>query len=207
MRSRFFAFTLIEILIVVAIILVLASLIVPKILPVQQKVLRASCARNVKSLLAAIHTYSALYVGQWKIKKGELANEAYGSLFQKEGWNDLSQLVCPANSVGKAPKPAGYGAPLDMVGATIDYWIVHAGNTTGNTSETTFLTPPMAPGNNVLLIEKFSGAGAWLSSDFHKEGGTVGRVNGSAEFLAVFQKNTNDQGETKSISKADCTYY
>jgi prepilin-type N-terminal cleavage/methylation domain-containing protein len=207
MRSRFFAFTLIEILIVLAIILVLLALIIPKFSPVQQKVLRVSCARNVKALLDAIHIYSASHTGQWKkITPESSINVAFGSLFQKEGWNNLSQLVCPANSVGKAPKPnpLGYGAPLDAYGTSIDYWIVHAGNTTGTPST---LTPSMAPGNNVLLIERFSGKypSCWISSDFHKEGGTVGRVNGSAEFLTVWPQNTNDQGGTEFISKTVCT--
>ncbi len=197
------AFTLIEVLIVLTLILILTALIIPKLLPVQQKTLRLSCAHQVKSLVEAIHVYTSAYEGQWKgITIGNSAATAYGYLFQKNGWNNLAQLICPGDTVGKAPKPAGYGNPLDMTeaGSAIDYWIVHTQNTTGDT-----LTPFMVPGNNVLVIEKFSGESAWLNSDFHKDGGTVGRVNGSAEFVTVFPENKNEQGDTKSILKSQCT--
>lgn len=195
------AFTLIELIVVMAIIFVLLSILIPKLTGISERSRQASCMQNAKSLVAAIAQYASQVEGRISgISTGNNAPQFFGSLFQKDGWNNLPQLVCPSNKAGRTPLAAGYGNTLDMSGpgSTIDYWVVFAGNTSGGS-----LTPLEVYGDNTLIIESFSGT-SFQSN--HASGGIIGKINGSALFSGVVPKNKNLSGTTIDINPSDCVY-
>jgi prepilin-type N-terminal cleavage/methylation domain-containing protein len=211
MKTTSYGFTLIEILAVLVVICILAAMLIPNLARVKEKSVRTICVHNVKNLTQALCLYTSLTEGfLQKADKGSNANQIYGALFQKNGWSDLQNLVCPSHAAAVPPVAAGYGNPLnrDGAGAVIDYWVVFAGNTSNrldNGTSSTEINTISAPGENVLIIECFSVDGTWSQADFHHEGGTVGHVNGRAEFVTQFPVNEKENGSTAAITKAECS--
>lgn len=202
------AFTLIEILFVLFLLGILLALIVPKISPLKEKAIRIACAKNIQSLTQAVLLYTSTHEGVFpRLTKNDSADEFFGVIFQKEGWNNLKQLVCPANESGVPPEPNGYGFPLNAADRSIDYWIVFSGNT-GSTSN---LHPLESRGDNILIIEAFSEPGtppaAWTLGNHHQVGGNVGRLNGRVEFLTSIPVNLNDSGGSEAISISECSTF
>ncbi|MBN2145475.1 MAG: type II secretion system protein [Candidatus Aureabacteria bacterium] len=204
-------FTMIELLVVMGIILVLAGMLIPKIIRSKESTSRTLCVHNIKNLTQALCLYTSMSEGFLKKASiGQKAHEVYGALFQKNGWNDLQNLVCPSHHSAVPPKPAGYGKPLNRTDAAIDYWIVFPGNTFNrveNTSTFSEINTLSAPGENTLVIESFTVDGTWSQSDFHHEGGTIGHVNGRAEFVNSFPANEMDDGSNApAITKSQCSW-
>jgi len=198
------AFTLIEVLVVMLIIMILSALIIPKITEVKEKALRTSCSLNVKSLTQALSLYSSDTEGYIRcFDHSDGALDIFGAIFQKDGWNDLSNLICPKNDGFNPPLPNGYGNPLVLAAdgsTTYDYWVVFTGNSDNVNNELNTLS---SPGTNVLVVEKFSGVSNRTLSDIHQGGGTIGRINGQAEFVESLPLNLKDDSDTL-ITKADC---
>jgi len=203
MRKKY-AFTLIELLVVMLILMILLALIIPKITQIKEKSLRASCSLNVKSLSQALALYSSEDEGFIRgLNKSKSALDIFGAIFQKNGWNDLNTLVCPKNKNYNHPLPNGYGNPLLLAAdgsTTYDYWIVFTGNNENSNYE---LDTMSSPGTNVLVVEEFSGTSNWTLNDIHKGGGSIGRINGQAEFVESLPLNLKNNSDT-FITKGDC---
>lgn len=194
-------FTLIEIMVVMLIIIILISIIIPKISNLQERALRSSCSSNVKHLTQALILYTAFSDGYLTgCTKSDSAAKIYGKIFELNGWNNLSDLICPSNKDNIPPLPAGYGQTLTLdTTSSIDYWIVFTENVPNSSNHTGEINTVQYPGNHVLIIESFTGDSNWTSNDRHKDGGMIGKLDGSAEFAFIVPKNSGTQ-----IVKADC---
>jgi len=198
------AFTLIELLVVMLILMILSALIIPKITKIREKSLRASCSSNIKSLTQALAFYSSETEGYIRgFDNSNSALDIFGAIFQKNGWNDLNTLVCPKNKNYNHPLSNGYGNPLLLAAdgsTTYDYWIVFTGNSENAQNE---LDTMSSPGTNILVVEKFSGSSNWTLNDIHKGGGSIGRINGQAEFVESLPFNSKNNSDI-AIVKSDC---
>lgn len=163
-RSAKAAFTLVEMVVVMAIITILASMILPKVSGVRARAERLGCASNMRSIVRGMK----LYEEDWEqspvvdgsngrsdgIQDTTLA--IFGRLYYMEksaegdvraGITNLRIYTCPA-SLTKPPSPGakGYRKPLDVTApkAGIDYGVVTTGNTLRYVDD---------PDRNAVLIE------------------------------------------------------
>ena len=197
-------FTLIELIVVIAIILILISIFLANLFGIQTKALQITCAKNIKVLTQTLCLYTSEYEGYLKkCTQTTSAADIYGYLFRRDGWNDLKNLICPCAENKNLPtSPGGYGTPLKLPDGvtTFDYWIVFSGNLAP-----TELNTLTVPATNTILIEKFNTeTTTWDSTCNHKTGGNIGRLNGSAEFKTVIPSNKNMSGTTFEIKGENC---
>ena len=200
---KIYGFTLIEILVVIAILTILISIFISNLLEIQTSAQKTACAKNIKVLTQALCLYASEYEGYLKnINSSTSASEIYGAMFKRDGWNDLKNLLCPSSDNKTLPTSQGYGNPLKLPdGITVfDYWIVLTGNLDSKGINTL-----AAPATNTILIEKFNeDTDKWDSSCYHKTGGNIGRLNGSCEFLTTIPSNKTSGGTTHTITNGDC---
>jgi prepilin-type N-terminal cleavage/methylation domain-containing protein len=104
-------FTLIELLIVIALIVLLASLLLPALSRAKEQARRAKCISNLKQISLSVKTFALDH--DWKIPWHALTSEGgtYGLTTAAEAWrnfsalsNDLDHpkvLVCPSDTATK----------------------------------------------------------------------------------------------------------
>ncbi len=111
------AFTFIEIIVVLAIIVVLVGMLLNVFKGVRDKALRASCANNMSQIIRALNLYLEDYPSVDR-PPGSSINEIYGCLYyisgngKAGGISTMKGYVCPATThLTLIPKK--YGASLD----------------------------------------------------------------------------------------------
>jgi prepilin-type N-terminal cleavage/methylation domain-containing protein len=108
-RAPRFAFTLIEILVVLAIIALLAALIFPTLARVRENGRAISCASNLKQIGLALMQYSEDYEGFHPVAGGSVAWDAIDPVTQNNSWMQQMQSYvknkqifhCPSDSASE----------------------------------------------------------------------------------------------------------
>ena len=216
MQMRKKAFTLVELLVVIGIILVLASILMPALLKAKESANRATCLANIRSIGQAMHIYaneneSKFSVGGGATATACTANESFGGLYNEKTFNDMKVYVCPNRKRNNPPSPPAQGSTTRALvtegvasnNRIISYDIVLADDNTGGGGASVAVKPLATDnGNNILLIEDFSfgenagktGATAITNnnqSNHGAEGCNVYRINGSAGFFKGSKTSTD----------------
>lgn len=198
------AFTIIELIVVMLIVIILASILFPLFQNIRQKALKNSCLSNVKNLTQSVILYTTDTEGFLDnlpySSVSASVEKIYGAIYQKDIWTSIDELKCPCSS-SDLPTANGYGKPLILnAGSTINYHIVFSGNEIRNSKGNLVLNTILSPGQNILIIEDFDSS-VWETSTRHAAGGSCGRINGSADFLLQYPKNKNNTSISR-VSKS-----
>jgi len=103
-------FTMVELMIVIAIIAVLASIIMPKLGGARDKAAFESCKQNVKNIAAALEMYAAASNGSYGTSTSSVNS---GYIFETDYLPDRQSLLCLAGlSRSRLDDPAASGLRL-----------------------------------------------------------------------------------------------
>lgn len=122
MKSRF-RLTLIELLIVIAIIGILAALLLPALGKTREEARRAVCSSNMRQLTTCVLTYAnenngrvPTYFGWYSfIRLGDMVPDEY-DLFLAEIENGEGVLTCPSNPAPPIPFGPGWSSTIKYFG-------------------------------------------------------------------------------------------
>jgi hypothetical protein len=174
------AFTFIETIVVIAILLILATLLINTFKSARDKALRFSCANNMSHIIRALNLYLEDYPSV-DCPPGSSINDIYGSLYylskdgKMGGITNMKIYVCPATT--HIPLiPLGYGESLKS------NWLPANGNT--NMTDYLIIKPHRdqypnfrkTPKGNAVLWEDLIGN--------HKSGRHVGFWDQRVRFIA-----------------------
>jgi len=194
------AFTVIELLLVMVVIIILAGLFFNAFKGASRSALKVSCASNIRSIVKSLYIYTEDYPEfphPEPASPGHNARTWYGCLYYLQdngksgGITDMSVYVCPATK-HTPPEHQKFGEPLiitatnanlgyynpNYTGSSIDYWVVKP----QQTKHTILFELPdlrTVPATNVILIEA-SDIGSFYH---HADGRNLGYMNGSVKFI------------------------
>jgi prepilin-type N-terminal cleavage/methylation domain-containing protein len=175
------AFTFIEMIMVIAILVILATMLVFAFKGVRDKALRASCANNMSQIIRALN----LYLEDYPVDRppGSSINDIYGRLYYLSkdgkigGITIMNVYVCPATK--HIPLiPLGYGKSLKS------NWLPDNGRT--NMTDYIIIRPETDP--QYSNFRKTPKGNAVLWEDFlenHKSGRHVGFWDQRVRFIAA----------------------
>lgn len=212
------AFTLVELLVVIGIILVLASIAVPAMFKAREQANRTVCLSNVRGIGQGMAVYANENEDKFPVTAtasgGEDAEIVFGRIYNNKNFNNLSVFVCPNRKRSIPPTyDSATGALLTsgkptLIGASIISYaaVLSCDGAAGTTAVTPLSTDP---GDNVLVIEDPTASGLsggeeeYDAGDNHGiEGTNVYCINGKGKWFKG-AKGTNDQTKLPINRKAN----
>lgn len=185
------AFSLIELLIVIAIIAVLIGLLLPAVQNVRESASRATCQNHLKQISTALHSYCAAHGGSLPPINTPIRDPHYGSLF-----------------VGLTPYMEHGGLYQNYLGSGM------VGPPTVTTVLPGFLCPSdptkslgIAPngwaGSSYAANAQLFGRGWWVLKQYNRSVGKIGNIpDGASNTIAFAERLMIDDGVANSRDMA-----
>jgi prepilin-type N-terminal cleavage/methylation domain-containing protein/prepilin-type processing-associated H-X9-DG protein len=173
------SFTLVELLVVVAIIGILAAMLLPAVAKAKEKANRAKCSSNQHNILLALKMCAMDNNERFPSHLKDLSSYA----------DQAGVFICPSDTSGKSVASNGVAA---MTKDQCSYLLAIKDQTTdGTMSDAT-------PSSHFLLVDK-SGKEAMSTTEFgknHRDGGNVTYVDGSTRWVSAssFTKSPEEAG-------------